>query len=75
MTESGRGRDSLGGPVLSLAGQPARAAVSELPDVQVVLGVQHRLRQRLQRFDLEAADRRPACSPAPCTAAETTGNS
>ena len=56
------------------ASRPARAGVGELADVQIVLGVEHRLGRRLERLDLARTDPSTACRPLPCSAAGTTGN-
>ena len=48
----------------SLAAGRRVLACGELPDVQIVLGVAHRLRQRLQPLDLHRTDRSTACRPA-----------
>ena len=45
----------LCGPVLALAGQTPCAALGELAHVQIVFGVERRLRQRLERLDLHDA--------------------
>ena len=55
-------------------GSAAARRLGELADVQVVLGVDHRLRQWLQRLHLDHG-RAAGMSPAPCSAAETRGNS
>ena len=69
-----RASPSLSSPMLALARQSPRAGFGELPDVEVVFRVGHRLSQRLDRLDVTAV------SPAgrfnrSCSAAETMENS